>query len=139
MTNKFELHMNDAMELVLTSEVKGNFESEAQRRRVYEILAALTGYLTEAGTTCDQDDLLREIKVLPPKGPSFEAHNELSRECLMTVDDYRSAVESGAITNDDGTGYWATIGDVSDQAVDPSNHPSREVPIWATHVVWYNK
>jgi len=67
MNNVFEKTMCAAIEVCHAAPVKDNFQDEAQKKRVILILSALYGYLTEAGTTTEQNDLLCEISVLPPK------------------------------------------------------------------------
>jgi len=66
MDREFEKLMCDVLDLCYDAPA-GSFQSKPQRDRVIDILSALRGYLTEDGTTYEQDELLREIKVLEPK------------------------------------------------------------------------
>ena len=66
MNSEFEHHMCSAVDLCHNAPA-GSFQSDPQRARVVSILSALRGYLTEHGTTYEQDELLREIKVMEPK------------------------------------------------------------------------
>lgn len=52
----------------------------------------------------------------------------------MCMVDFISAVRSGMLTDDDGTGYYATATHVSEQTVDLA-HIDRSY----THIVWFNK
>lgn len=52
----------------------------------------------------------------------------------MTFDEFYGGISSGCITDDDGSGYWATDTRCSNMYVFENKRPE-----WATHVVWYNK
>ena len=55
---------------------------------------------------------------------------------LFTVEEFVAIVQSGAINEYDGTGYWVTEEGMTDAFVD-FEKPSR--PTGATHVAWFNK
>jgi hypothetical protein len=54
---------------------------------------------------------------------------------LFTLADWDEMVNSGGITDDDGTGYYATERGMS------RKHYCFDFdrPRWATHVMWFNK
>ena len=147
MNNVFEKTMCAAIEVCHAAPVKDNFQDEAQKKRVILILSALCGYLTEDGTTYEQDLVLREIKVLPPKMgipppkidilPPMTRHDDVGE--IMTLGDWRQAVKDGAYTDDDGMGNLATETHVSDLEINPSDAEIMPIPAWVTHVVWYNR
>lgn len=53
---------------------------------------------------------------------------------LFTLEEFVSSVKYGAITSDDGIGYWAT-----ETHEDTKLDCWSPKPDWATHVAWYNK
>jgi len=137
MNREFEKHLAEAWEIAHAAPAEGNFESEAQRTRVLDILSALRGYLTEIGTTDDEDDLLRDIGVLPPKVPPMQRHDDVGE--IMPLGNWRQAVKDGSYTDNDGIGCLATETHVSDLEIAPSDAEVMRIPPWVTHVVWYNK
>jgi len=58
---------------------------------------------------------------------------------IMTIDEFRNAVTVGDLIDYDGTGEWATIKEVSNITIRPSDLGTVTPPRWATHVCWYNK
>lgn len=54
-------------------------------------------------------------------------------DCLMTAEEYNEGADCGALTSDDGNGYWATKDKVSELSI------YTEQPHWATHVLWFNR
>ena len=68
-------------------------------------------------------------------------HDDFTRECLMTWDEYVKGVQCNAFIDYDGWGELATEHEVSDVSILPSTTPkSGKAPYpWVTHVVWYNK
>lgn len=56
---------------------------------------------------------------------------------VMTVEEWRSCVESGCFIDDDGIGTPAKDGMMMDRDVWPSGMD--DVPEDATHIVWFNK
>lgn len=58
----------------------------------------------------------------------------------MTMEDFTSACKANAFTDDDGIGYLATSGHVSNMVIDPSYLASdKKYNANFTHVLWYNK
>lgn len=57
----------------------------------------------------------------------------------MTMKDWLDAVEFGAFIDYDGHGELATINQVSNILIFPSEAKNYKFPEWATHIVWYNK
>ena len=55
---------------------------------------------------------------------------------LMTIAEFMRRVFSDALTENDGSGKWATTTQMSDKVIDFCNIKQ---PDWATHVVWFNK
>ena len=68
----------------------------------------------------------------------FKDHTEYGD--LMLFTEFENMVEHGAITPDDGDGFWATLNKTSNLRLVPK-HGMLEAqrPAWATHVMWYNK
>lgn len=58
---------------------------------------------------------------------------------LMTRQDFVETVECGGFIDYDGDGHLATETQCSDISICPSMVKSFKWPVWATHVVWYNK
>ena len=52
---------------------------------------------------------------------------------LYQLDEWDEAVDAGYFNSDDGSGYWATKTEYA--------HIScwDEMPVWATHILWFNK
>ena len=87
------------------------------------------GYLDFAKQVLNIDlNQIQEDKRLGMKDIS-----EFDRECLMTAEEFDQDADSGFLTSDDGSGYWATDKKVSRVSCWSSQ------PEWATHVCWYNK
>lgn len=136
MNNQFERDLSSLCERL---EISHNFDSVNQKERIIGILSAIKGYMTECGTTYEQDVLLREIGVLPPKAQATNlAPRDNSNGVHMQYCEWQAAVKAGAYTDDDGFAHWATETQVSDRYISPSraHYP---VPAWVTHVVWYNR
>jgi hypothetical protein len=53
---------------------------------------------------------------------------------LMTLEEFVGCVKHGAITDDDGIGFWATE---TDEDIGSTCWTPK--PDWATHVAWYSK
>lgn len=87
------------------------------------------GYYTTALELYNVD--LKELQ--KRKSYGLRTHDELDKECLMTAEDFEADSNSGFLTGDDGSGYWATSTEVSNIS------SFAERPSWATHVCWYNK
>lgn len=75
------------------------------------------------------------IKELRAKlGPELRALDEDDiAECLMTAEEFIADEKRGMLSCDDGVGYWGTATHRSDLTT------YTDKPVWATHVVWYNK
>lgn len=71
----------------------------------------------------------------------FRPFDEFDEECKMDINMFNACVESGIFGNDDGIGYYATNSDISNFVVNflDFDKDNFTVPIWATHVVWFNK
>lgn len=55
-----EQHLNEVIEKIEQTDVSG---TDCDKKRLIRILSAIKGYMTEDGTTWEQDNLLREIGV----------------------------------------------------------------------------
>lgn len=58
---------------------------------------------------------------------------------LMTREEFIELVGSGFFIDYDGFGELATSNQVSDITIHPSDVLGYNWPVWATHVVWYNR
>ena len=61
---------------------------------------------------------------------------------LMTVKEFHQAVRNGSFIDYDGYGVWATKSQKLEglqYRVFPSEFQLSKVPVWATHIVWYNR
>lgn len=54
---------------------------------------------------------------------------------LFNLDEWAEFVRCGAVTYDDGSGYWATATEYDEFA----DVFFQAKPTWATHVLWFNK
>lgn len=72
---------------------------------------------------------MSEVNFVPLDGNvrSMGEHFELK--------DFAELVRLGVFTPDDGSGYWATDREYSDQHI----WDSTVRPRWATHVMWFSK
>lgn len=64
---------------------------------------------------------------------------ELESCSHMAINDFVSSVESGAFTNDDGHGYYATDEEESNIRVRLAEVKNGRARTEWTHVCWYNK
>lgn len=87
------------------------------------------GYLNFANEVLNVD----LAKILQEKELGLKEFSDLDRECLMTAEEFDQDADCGALTSDDGSGYWAT-----DKKVSRISCWSQK-PQWATHVCWYNR
>lgn len=61
---------------------------------------------------------------------------------VMTLDEFRKAAEIHAYIDYDGYGHLATETEVSNVETWPSKFlktEEKDLPKWATHIVWYNR
>ncbi len=60
---------------------------------------------------------------------------------LMPIEEFSFNVKAGAFIDYDGHGYFATDKKMSDKGVVPSDFKKSNfhVPVWATHVMWFNR
>ncbi len=58
---------------------------------------------------------------------------------LYTVKEFHEEVTSGMFTDYDGFGYLATPTHESEIRIQPSYFGHLKLPMWVTHVTWYNK
>jgi len=59
---------------------------------------------------------------------------------LFTPGEFHAHVKVGAITPDDGSGYWAcSVYEDGQIGYHRSHDCFGERPKWATHIVWFNK
>lgn len=64
--------------------------------------------------------------------------NDFADDYLMTVEEFKTAVEDGLFIDYDGFGYAVINDDVLDnKAIIPSK--LYEIPKEATHIVWFNR
>jgi hypothetical protein len=76
---------------------------------------------------------------LPSHGPDDYSYG--SEDCMMTLSEFRQAVETNSFIDYDGFGHFATEHKVSNLPISPSElkKGTIEVPEWATHICWYNR
>lgn len=58
---------------------------------------------------------------------------------LMSIEDFKTNVENGSLNKFEGYACYATSDKVSDMFVDFSDIFNNHLPVWSTHVCWYNK
>ena len=86
----------------------------------------------------DDNDALYSVKALK-KTPEMRPFNELDRECLMTINEFKSNCRYGAFMDTDGVGYYATDKEVSNIEASPRAFVKGIIREDFTHVCWYNK
>ena len=68
-------------------------------------------------------------------------HTDL--EYLMKIDEFLNYAQNGSLIDEDGMGVWATSTHYLDSGdyIYPSEIARGTVikPVWATHILWYNK
>ena len=69
----------------------------------------------------------------------WKEYNELDKECKMTLSEFKQLIKVGAITPDDGHGYYATDTEVSNMYIFFDDVIDGDVDEFITHVCWYNK
>ena len=79
-------------------------------------------------------------------GPKFKDIDK--DDHLMTLEEWKDDVECGGFIDYDGYGYFATATQQSNIQVYPSDYWNGSMkekqyawhePLWATHIVWYNR
>ena len=86
----------------------------------------------------DDNDALYMAKSMK-ETPEMRPFNELDRECLMTINEFKSNCRYGAFMDTDGSGYYATDKEVSNIEASPSAFVKGIIREDFTHVCWYNK
>ena len=71
--------------------------------------------------------------------PEMKPLSKLDKKCLMTIGEFEGYCKYGAITNDDGFGYYATDKEVSNVDAMPSAFVRGNIRPDFTHICWYNK
>ena len=64
-----------------------------------------------------------------------EPHSALDIECLITLPQFLDYRKNGSVSDDDGSGHFATATHHASEYLSVSDEP----PSWATHVCWYDK
>lgn len=85
----------------------------------------------------DDNEALYAAKSLK-KTPEMRPFDDLDRKCLMTINEFKSHCNWGAIMNSDGFGYYATDKEVSNIEASPSAFVKGIIRPDFTHVCWYN-
>jgi hypothetical protein len=57
---------------------------------------------------------------------------------LLTIDEYRSCVEEGFLIDYDGSGLFVR-NDVVAVRLETVPSKIREIPVWVTHILWFNR
>lgn len=86
----------------------------------------------------DDNEILYMAKSMK-ETPKMRPFNELDRECLMTINEFKSNCRYGAFMDSDGVGYYATDKEVSNIEASPSAFVKGIIREDFTHVCWYNK
>ena len=71
--------------------------------------------------------------------PEMKPFSALDKECLMTINEFKSHCRCGGIMNSDGFGYYATDKEVSNIEASPSAFVDGIIRSDFTYVCWYNK
>ena len=71
--------------------------------------------------------------------PEMKPMDDLDKECLMTINEFKSHCRYGGIMNSDGVGYYATNKEVSNIEASPRAFADGIIRSDFTHVCWYNK
>lgn len=125
-----------------------------QRKHGKRLLRSSVFLLNDYLKTFKKDDYNRSSVVDTIKGLVSQYKFEYERACkkptfepqpsygdLMTVDEWKETVQSGGFIDYDGNGDLATGKFVSDIEIRPTDITlfNISLPMWATHVMWYNK
>lgn len=71
--------------------------------------------------------------------PEMKPMDDLDKECLMTIKEFKSHCRYGGIMDSDGIGYYATDNEVSNIEASPRAFVNGIIRSDFTHVCWYNK
>lgn len=89
---------------------------------------------------------LHDLDVSPDPEVRFEEFDAEDGPALIPIEQFKQHVIGAALMSEDGTGYYVTdkvvLGKVmeSTEQVDLGDiKANRPLPLWATHVAWYNK
>lgn len=58
---------------------------------------------------------------------------------LLTLEDFKNAVNCGAFIDYDGFGELATESRTSEVRIRPSEVDDYKFPGWCTHILWFNR
>ena len=86
----------------------------------------------------DDNEILYMAKSMK-ETPKMRPFNELDRECLMTINEFKSNCRHGTFMDSDGVGYYATDKEVSNIEASPSAFVKGIIREDFTHICWYNK
>ena len=86
----------------------------------------------------DDNEILYMAKSMK-ETPKMRPFNELDRECLMTINEFKSNCRYGVFMDSDGVGYYATDKEVSNIEASPSTFVKGIIREDFTHICWYNK
>ena len=86
----------------------------------------------------DDNEILYIAKSMK-ETPKMRPFNELDRECLMTINEFKSNCRCGVFMDSDGVGYYATDKEVSNIEAIPSAFVKGIIREDFTHICWYNK
>ena len=86
----------------------------------------------------DDNEILYMAKPMK-ETPKMRPFNELDRECLMTINEFKSNCRYGIFMDSDGVGYYATDKEVSNIEASPSAFVKGIIREDFTHICWYNK
>ena len=86
----------------------------------------------------DDNEILYMAKSMK-ETPKMRPFNELDRECLMTINEFKSNCRYGTFMDSDGVGYYATDKEVSNIEASPSAFVKGIIREDFTHICWYNK
>jgi hypothetical protein len=74
--------------------------------------------------------------------PVFRPLSEDEHDIRMTLTSFILFCMDDSLIDYDGFGEFATETQVSDRSINPSQAVAlvrSQIPLWATHVVWYNR
>lgn len=86
----------------------------------------------------DDNEILYMAKSMK-ETPKMRPFNELDRECLITINEFKSNCRYGTFMDSDGVGYYATDKEVSNIEASPSAFVKGIIREDFTHICWYNK